>query len=546
MTKVLDQLIAEEKRRQAGLLWLAGVSAAVAAVAAVVLLGISGWFITGAALAGGAGMAAVHLFNFLLPSAMIRLLAILRTAFRYLERLMGHQAALGALAVIRPRVFAGLAAAPPKAALGYSAGEVSARFIQDVDAIEGMFIRQSAHVGAAASLVAGVALTALAGWSTAVVVVVFAILSALAAREAGRRAATGPASEIRSAVGRLKDVVAHMASAAPELRCYGLEGWAADQVAAEDERLIRARRTLARLAGGSAVVQAVLTGVAAVCVLIVARPASTPLAALAVLATAMTMEGVQALVRSLEQDSDARAAAARIEPVLSHAVSPSSRLRLTAPGLELSDADVRLKVGDRLGVGGPSGIGKTTLLEQLMALRDAPRAAIRLGDLELADLDPQVARATFSYAGQDPVLLTGTVRDNLRLAARNADDDALWAALADAALDERVRRLPSGLDTWLGEGAGRLSGGERRRLALARALLRPAAWLLLDEPTEGLDAATEAKVLKGLDRHLAASGQGLIVVSHRPAPLALCGRVLKVSGLDDEGRVMFQPVMQRA
>ncbi|MDG2520250.1 ATP-binding cassette domain-containing protein [Caulobacter segnis] len=539
MKTALDQLIAGERRRQAGRLWFAGLSAVIAAVAAVVLLGISGWFITAAALAGVAGPAASHTFNFLLPSAMIRLLAILRTAFRYLERLQGHQAALGALAAIRPRLFASLAASPPRTALRYSAGEVSARFIQDVDAIEGMFIRLSAHAGAVASLIAGLILTAFAGWRAAFALALFAGLAAGWAWWTNRRAMAAPAAEVRQAVGRLKDVVAHMAASAPELRCYGLEKWAADRVAAEDERQAHSRLGLARVLGASAVIQAALTGLAAASVLLVARNASPPVAALAVLAAAMTMEGVQALVKSLEQDSDARAAAARLEPVLSHAPSPLTHLRLTAPSIELSEARVRLKAGERLGVSGPSGVGKTTLLEQLMAMRSAPRGAIRLGDLEVADLDPQLLRASFAYAGQEPVLLTGTVRENLRLAAPKADDAALWSALFAAGLDERVRRMPSGLDTWLGEGAGQLSGGERRRLTLARALLRPADWLLLDEPTEGLDAATEALVLERLDHRLAASGQGLIVVSHRPAPLALCGQVLAVKGLAEDGRVLF-------
>ncbi|MDO9249371.1 MAG: ATP-binding cassette domain-containing protein, partial [Phenylobacterium sp.] len=104
----------------------------------------------------------------------------------------------------------------------------------------------------------------------------------------------------------------------------------------------------------------------------------------------------------------------------------------------------------------------------------------------------------------------------------------LWDALADAQLDARVRRMPHGLQTWIGDGGEVLSGGERRRLSLARALLRPAPWLLLDEPTEGLDVATEAALVAALDRRLTRTGQGLVVVSHRPAPLTLCAARLKM------------------
>ena len=136
-------------------------------------------------------------------------------------------------------------------------------------------------------------------------------------------------------------------------------------------------------------------------------------------------------------------------------------------------------------------------------------------------------RPAFALAPQDAALIAGTVRANLALAGSHADE-ALWDALADAALEARVRALPQGLDTWIGENGERLSGGERRRLCLARALLRDAPWLLLDEPTEGLDPATETLVVQRLDARLKRTGQGLVLVSHRPAPRALCDQELPI------------------
>jgi ATP-binding cassette subfamily C protein CydC len=166
----------------------------------------------------------------------------------------------------------------------------------------------------------------------------------------------------------------------------------------------------------------------------------------------------------------------------------------------------------------------------MLGLRDVARGRVLLDGTDITDVDLAQRRACFAYAPQDAALLAGTVRDNLRLGAPDAPDTLLWTALRDAALDERVRALPNGLDAWIGEDGARLSGGERRRLSLARTLLRPAPWLLLDEPTEGLDPATEARVMHRLAIRLAASGQGALIISHRPLPLQFCQAVLQCAG----------------
>ena len=194
----------------------------------------------------------------------------------------------------------------------------------------------------------------------------------------------------------------------------------------------------------------------------------------------------------------------------------------------------------RLAVVGPSGCGKTRLIETLMGLRPAPADQHELGGLPLEAADRAAVLARFAYASQDVRLLAGSVADNLRLADPKASDDDLWAVLGDASLAERIRATPNGLETVLGENGDRLSGGERRRLGLARAYLRDAPWLVLDEPTEGLDTVTEARVLAGLARRLASRRQGLILVSHRFAPIALCDEVLDLTVATSLGDVSLE------
>jgi ATP-binding cassette subfamily C protein CydC len=555
-------LIRAQRKRHADGLRLAAVSAAVVGAASVLLLGLSGWFLTGAAIAGLTSLAAAQAFNVLLPSAGIRLLAILRTAFRYLERLSSHAAALKALAAIRPALFAALAAAPPAQALALSRGEASARLVQDIDAVETRFVRLSAPWGAGAAVAAGLAMAAPAGWASALVVTLAVAVTVGATRALARRlnARTGPA--LQKAAGELKDALAAYAAAAPELRVYGVQDRAATEVEALGLRLDALRREAVASAGWLAVLQGLILGLAVALTLAFAHDAATPLAAMAGLAAAMALEGLAGVSKAFEQEAGADAAAARLDAVLVHGRAPAA-VRASPGHPSLGFGDLTLEPGSRLVLIGPSGCGKTTVLERLlglrsptsahpgecrdpdgMALRLTPRGAELLqSSTPLWDLGPGIrrderllcgsqapdarARSAFAHAPQDAALIAGTVRANLALAGSHPDD-ALWDALADAALEARVRALPQGLDTWIGENGERLSGGERRRLSLARALLRDAPWLLLDEPTEGLDPATEALVVQRLDARLKRTGQGLVLVSHRPAPRALCDRELPI------------------
>jgi ATP-binding cassette subfamily C protein CydC len=288
------------------------------------------------------------------------------------------------------------------------------------------------------------------------------------------------------------------------------------------------------------VIGAVVAGV-----LIVVAHASPPLAALAALAAITAVEGAAALVAAFRQAGGARQAMTRIGAVFD--APPARALQRPADAaLRLPGLDLDLAPPAWLAVTGLSGAGKTTLVERLMGLRDPVAGEARLGGVDLADIDVEGARTLFAYAAQDVRLLAGSVADNLRLAGPDASDDALWAALEDAGLADRVRAAPAGLDAALGDNGERLSGGERRRLGLARAYLRDAPWLVLDEPTEGLDAATEATVLERLARRLTRSGQGLILISHRPAPCALCAAALRVRGVGSDGRLHLERAPARA
>ena len=524
MSESLKDLIVEQRRRQATALSLSALSAAVLALCAVLLMGLSGWFIAAAAAAGAGSTAVIMAFNYLLPSAGIRLLAILRTGARYGERLSGHTAALNALAEIRPALYRALARGRPEAALALSSGEASARLVQDVDAVETLFVRLSAPWAAGAALVAGLALTLLAGLAAALCLLGAMGILLGAGWLLARRVSTEPGREVQVAVGGLKDAVAAYLAAGPDLACYDLEDVAVAAMLAHDQRLGVAQGRLVDGEALMAALQAVISGLAVAAVLVVTRDAALPLIALAALSTLVCLEGAAGLLRAFERAGAAGEAERRLNQILAPEAAQTPGADPFGPrDLTLPIGDgVQLSPGTRAALMGPSGCGKTQMLERLIGLRTEGLEGLAIAGAPLGRLAPDFIRAQFAYGPQDARLLTGSIRDNLRLGSPRAGDAEMWLALADAALEERVSAMPGGLDAWIGDGGARLSGGERRRLSLARALLRPSPWLVLDEPTEGLDARTEALVIDRLAQRLARTGQGLLLVTHRPAPLALC------------------------
>jgi ATP-binding cassette subfamily C protein CydC len=183
--------------------------------------------------------------------------------------------------------------------------------------------------------------------------------------------------------------------------------------------------------------------------------------------------------------------------------------------------------GARVALLGPSGAGKSTLAALALKVV-APRSGrILLGGVDIATLPADKVRARIGWLGQATHLFDDTIRSNLLLALPDADEAALWGALDAARIGDVVRGLPDGLDTWVGEGGARFSGGQGRRLALARALLSPAPILILDEPCVGLDAETERAFLETLNE--TAPGRTIILITHRLTGVERLDRIFRLS-----------------
>ncbi|HEX8554213.1 MAG TPA: ABC transporter transmembrane domain-containing protein [Sphingomonas sp.] len=198
----------------------------------------------------------------------------------------------------------------------------------------------------------------------------------------------------------------------------------------------------------------------------------------------------------------------------------------------LIDFTLSVAAGETVAVVGPSGAGKSTLFQLAERFYDPEGGRITVDGVDLRDADPAAVRARIALVPQETVIFGASARDNLRYGRWDASDDELWAAAEAANAAEFLRRLPEGLDTYLGEGGARLSGGQRQRVTIARALLRDAPILLLDEATSALDAESERLVQEALERLM--DNRTTLVIAHRLATIRAAGRIVVM----DEGRIV--------
>ena len=523
-----------------------------AILSALALLAVSGTLISRAALKP----AVLTLLTLIVAT---RVLSISRAGFRYGERLASHDLALRSLARLRVRLYERLAPLVPGSLPGLRPGDALSRFVGDIETLQDLYLRAIAPPLVAGAVALGAGGFLLVVLPAAAPVLVAGLLVAGLAVPAAT-VALSRRSGLREAParGRLVDELVEVSHGAAELVVAGREADAAARVREADRELLAHQARDATAQGVAASLGGIVQGLTLVAVLAIGVDATAAgrldgilLAGVALVAFA-AFEATLPLGEAARRMAACAGAAQRIEEVLdaTPAVTDPARpvalpatgtlvaagLTVVPPGSPvavLEDVSLTVAPGDRVAVVGPSGAGKTSLARALVRFVDPERGTVSLGGVDVRRARQTDVRHAVRLVSQEAHLFTTSLRQNVALGRPDASEEQLAAALERAGLGGWLATLPLGLDTMLGEEGTAVSGGQRRRIALARGLVSDSTHLVLDEPTAHLDADGARELLHALatDRD---DPRGIVVIAHTYAGLEAFGEIVVLDG----GRVV--------
>ncbi|MCG8487286.1 MAG: thiol reductant ABC exporter subunit CydC, partial [Chromatiales bacterium] len=518
-----------------GWMVLGGLLSITTLIANVVLMATSGWFIASMAIAGAHGLT----INYFTPAAIIRFSAIVRTAGRYAERLVTHSATLRILSRLRVWLYEKIEPLAPAGLEDIRSGDLLSRIGADIDTLDQFYLRLLLPVIVA--LVSSLLfILFLAFFDPLLMLIEAALLFAAGVLLPllSNHLSSDNSRQIQQLGSSLRTQQVEYLQGIGELLVDGADGRYSKRLDQLSGELIGQQQRISQINGLSQAMVGLLANLAMWLIMIVAIPmveqGSLPPAQLAMLAlfNLASFEAVAPLPMAFQTLGQQLAAAKRIfqiadrQPTIEEPIDPDPQISdLTLnlfnisyhypqdPTSGVEDISLQLSPGKKIALLGPSGCGKSTLLQLMLKFRMPDRGRLSLGGITYDQLSGASIRSKIAVSTQTSHLFNTTIRENLLLGCAEATQSDMQNVCRIAQIDDFIQTLPEGYQTEVGELGVRLSSGQQRRLTLARALLKQAPILILDEPTEGLDSDTERRLIETLMRHC--TDCGLLWITHR-------------------------------
>ncbi|MBY8085466.1 cysteine/glutathione ABC transporter ATP-binding protein/permease CydC [Vibrio fluvialis] len=502
--------------------------------ASIGLLTLSGWFLSAAAVAGLT--IARETFNYMLPGAFVRGFAMGRTAGRWGERVVSHNATFKLLTDLRIFFFEKLAPMIPGRVSNLRDADLLNRLVADIDAMDHVYLRLISPVTVGVLGIA--ALTALLCWfdmalglTLGSVLLVLLLVWPVMFYKLGKR----NGAELTQHKAEMRVATLDWLQGYSELTIFGAESRYRDAIYAAQEKLLANQKVNASFTGLASALLLLANGWTLVLMLWLAADgvngqAPDPMIALVVFATMASVELLMPIAGAFQHLGQTLTSARRLNEIIlsepdvkfpNEETRHSGQFDITIENLTfnysggeqpaLKDVSLTIPAGHKMAIVGQTGSGKSTLIQLLCRYWDAQQGDIRIAGTRLQEWKESDLRAAISVVSQRVDILNGSLRDNLIMAKPAANDNELSAMLERVGLGKLLEA--PGLDAWLGDGGRQLSGGEKRRIGIARALLHDGPILLLDEPTEGLDKQTEQQIMALFKSHF--ENKTVIFITHR-------------------------------
>lgn len=489
----------------------------------------------------------------------VRLFGVSRAVLRYCQRLASHRVALEGMDSLRQNLYRILSMQRIDTLTSIKRGDLLARTGRDVDDVGDLVVKTFLPVIVAAVVALGTVIgIGLVSPASGLVLALSLLISGALAPLLSSRAARIAQIDTTEARTQLAAHTLALLEGASELQVAGRIDEVRSAIAGSESRLVDASNRAARLAALAAGIDRAAMGVAVVAALLIGIPSTSGglvapvMLAVLVLTPLASFEGTAELAPAMVQLVRSANAAARIDellahdaPVGTHPVPASTAPTLSARGLAIGwpegpvlaeGIDLDLEPGRSLALVGPSGIGKTTLALTLAGLIPAKAGAVTIGGTDVWAAERTDLSRLLTVTAEDAHVFASTVLENLRVANGALSEDEAEALLRRAGLKQWIDALPAGVHTPIGSQGTTVSGGERRRLLIARALASPAPLLILDEAGEHLDASTADALIADV---LSDAERGILLISHRLSALENADEIIVLGpGPDGPARIL--------